>query len=262
MTACRWGWLLLLPVLIGMDAADAEDSRRALEAAFRNLYGSDLLATVELTIEGPQHPTETLVFAFGRQTKGGETRTLLFTTEEGREAPRALLLQRPGQGDRIFVSDGAQERVRAVGSNRNRWAMFGSDFSYEDLRAHSSDEFGIEVLGADRIDGEPCRVLRLRPRAASRGRPYESVLTWVSTARPVIVRMDYFDRRGLWKRYRAKVPRIAKHLDAWVAMEDSMFDLRTGRETRRVVQHVLVDTQVPDHVFSLTQLSQGRMPLF
>jgi len=262
MTARKWGWLLLLPLLLGFDAGDPSDSRRLLDEAFRNLYGSDLLAAVELTIEGPHHPEQTLTFAFGRKLKGGETRTLLFGVEGAHETPRALLLQRPGRGDRIFVSDGRQGRVRALSSGRHRWALFGSDFTYDDFRAHGSDEFGIEVLGRDRIDGEPCRVLRLRPRAGPDAGPYETILAWVSTARPVFVRMDYFDRRGLWKRYRAKVPRIVQHIDAWVAMEDGMFDLRTGRQTRRVVRNVLVDTQVPDEVFSLTQLSRGRMPHF
>ena len=255
MPARSWGCLLLLPFLLGFEGGQARDM---LEAAFRNLYGSDLLAAVELTIEGPGHPTETLAFAFGRKRKGGETRTLLFRVGGGSEAPRALLLQRAGQGDRIFVSSGRQGRVRALPGGQRRGSLFGSDFTYDDFRAHRAEEFSIEVLGGDRIDGEPCRVLRLRPRSG----PYTSILAWISTERPVFVRMDYFDRRGLWKRYRAKVAKLTRHFDAWVAMEDQMFDLRTGRETRRVVRNILIDTHVPDEVFTLTQLRRGRMPLF
>jgi hypothetical protein len=87
-------------------------------------------------------------------------------------------------------------------------------------------------------------------------------LTWLSSDRPVILRVDYFDKRGLWKRYRAKPGKIAQHFDWLVPMQDEMLDLRTGRRTRRYIRNIMVDTAVPDEMFSLTQLSRGRMPSF
>ncbi len=251
----KWGLLLLVPFLLGFDGSRA---REALDLAFRNLYGADQLAAVELRIEHPSAPPELLTFAFGRKTKGGETRTLLYSSEDDRKAARALLLQRPGQSDRMYVSDGTHGRVRPFSTGGGSQPLFGSDFSYEDFRVHFADDFRIEVLGEDRINGESCRVLRLRPMSG----PYEVIITWLSTDRPVVIRMDYFDRRGLLKRYRAKVRRIRREFDTWVTMEDEMLNLRTGSRTTRRIRNILVDIQVPDDVFTLTQLSRGRLPSF
>jgi hypothetical protein len=101
-------------------------------------------------------------------------------------------------------------------------------------------------------------VLRLRPFDG----PYRSILVWLSTARPVIVRADYFDAKGLWKRYTVAVDRLARHFEWWVPMEDGMFDLRTGSRTVRKIRNILVDMDVPDDLFTTTRLARGRLPLF
>ena len=137
-------------------------------------------------------------------------------------------------------------------------ALFGSDFNNADFRARRADDYRIEVLGQDRIDGEDCRVLRLRPLEG----PYTMLLAWISQDRPVIVRTDYFDEAGLWKRYQARVDRIERNIDWWVPMEDEMIDLRTGRHTIRRVRNLLVGAGVPDEAFTLTQLARGKVPNF
>ncbi|MFQ5514150.1 MAG: outer membrane lipoprotein-sorting protein [Myxococcota bacterium] len=250
-----WGLVLLIPALVGFDGSRA---REALDLALHNLYGADLLAGVELTLEDPSAGRTRRVFAFGRKRKGSELRTLVFDGDGRRNGGRALLFQRPGRTDRIFVSDGKRGGVRPLSAGQYRWPLFGSDFSYEDFRAHTADEYRIEVLGPDRIDGEATRVLRLRPLEG----PYQVLLVWLSTERPIILRSDYFDENGLWKRYRAHPEDFALHYEWWVPMRDEMRDLRRGRRTLRRIRNLLIDTDVPDELFTLTQLARGRMPSF
>jgi hypothetical protein len=246
--------LLLLPALLGFDGSRA---REALDLAFHNLYGSDILAGIELAIEGPRE-SSSVQFAFGRKRTGDETRMLVYSADGGRGSPRALLFQRPGGADQIFVSDGPHGAVRPMSAGKRRWSLFGSDFAYEDLRAQQADDYRIEVLGAEEIDGEPCRVLRLRPFEG----PYRSILVWLSSSRPVILRADYFDAKGLWKRYTAAVDHISHHFEWWVPMQDQMFDLRTGSKTVRRIRNILIDTDVPDDLFTTTRLARGRLPRF
>jgi hypothetical protein len=246
--------LVLLPALVGFDGARA---REALDLAFHNLYSVDILAGVELAIEG-RSESSGVRFAIGRKRRGDETRMLLYSTRGRRDAPRALLFQHPDGRDQIFVSDGPHGGVRPVTAGRRSWSLFGSDFVYEDLRTQTADQYRIEVLGTDEIDGEACRVLRLRPFDG----PYRSIVIWLSGSRPVIVRADYFDAKGLWKRYTALVERISRHFEWWVPMEDQMFDLRTGSRTVRKIRNILVDMEVPDELFTTTRLSRGRLPRF
>ncbi|MCP4004448.1 MAG: outer membrane lipoprotein-sorting protein [bacterium] len=248
--------LSLVPFLLGFE--DGSQARKALDRAFDNLYSPGVLAAIELSMVRGARPAQPVTFAYGRKRRGGETRTLLYSATQDRKAPRMLLLQSRGDRDKIYVGDGRRGQVRPASAGEYRWPLFGSDFSYEDFRAHEADDYRIEVLGSDLIDGEPCRVLRLRPMSG----PYKMMLMWLSTERPVIIRTDYFDRKGLWKRYRVEPEHFVKHFDWWVPMRDEMFDLRTGRRTTRKVRNILVGAEVPEDMFTLTQLSRGRMPSF
>lgn len=245
---------LALPCLCAFDGSHA---REALDRAFHNLYGADILAGVEMTVRGPRKSSG-VRFAFGRKQSGGETRTLVYSASGGRSATRALLFQRPGERDRIFVSDGPHGQVRPMSAGRRGWPLFGTDFSYEDFRAKRADDFRIEVLGSEEVEGEPCRVLRLRPFAG----PYTMVLVWLSTSRPVILRSDYFDDRGLWKRLSVPADKVSLQFGWWVPMEDEMLDLRSGSRTLRRIRNLLIDTAVPDELFTTTRLARGRMPKF
>ncbi len=248
-------FFVLTPFLVGFDGPEA---RQALDAALRNLYQPDMLVAVELRIDAGLPDEEGVTFAYGRKTKGGETRTLVYDGDGKRDSARVLLFQKPGEEDHAFTSVGTLGQVRPVSMARHRAALFGSDFNYADFRARSADEYRIEVLGRDRIDGEDCRVLRLRPLEG----PYTMLLAWLSEDRPVILRTDYFDEAGLWKRYTAPVHRIERNMEWWVPMEDEMVDLRTGRHTIRRIRNVIVGAEVPDEAFTLTQLARGRMPAF
>lgn len=247
--------LCLFPLLTGFDGSEA---RGALDSVFRNLYSADMLVAVELRIDEGEPDGEWVTFAYGRKSKGGETRTIVYSGDGRRDAARILVFQRLGAQDRAFISDGSRGQVRPISVGRYKGALFGSDFNYADFRARSADEYRIEVLGHDRVDGEPCRVLRLRPLEG----PYTMMLAWISEERPVLLRTDYFDAQGLWKRYRARPQDVQRNFDWWVPMHDEMVDLRTGRRTVRRIRNILVGTEVPDEAFTLTRLARGKMPAF
>ena len=154
--------LPLLPVLLGLDDSPAE---RALDRAFHNLYAPDQLAGVELEILPNAREQLFVEFAYGRKMTDGGTRTLVYSTDGGRSAARVLLFQDPGKPDRIFVTEGRNGKVQPQGARSRGLRLYGSDFSYEDFRARRAEDYRVEELGRDRIDGEPCRVLRLWPHA-------------------------------------------------------------------------------------------------
>jgi hypothetical protein len=248
--------LLLLFTTSAAPAGSASPAA-ALDRAFDNLYGTDVLAGVRMVIEEVGSDPEIVEFGYGRKRTAEETRTLLFLADPRGESLRALLLQRRGENDQIYLSNGRRGRARPVTASQRR-PMFGSDFSFEDFRSQSSDEFDITRLGDDRLNGEDCQVLELRPRKGA----YQSLVVWLSKRRPVFLRVDYFDKEGLWKRYRARASRLVDHFGWWVAMEDEMLDLRSGRRTKREIRNVIVDAAVPDELFTIARLTRGRMPSF
>ncbi len=249
--------LLLLTLVPFLTAFDASNARRELDRVFDNLYAPGVLAGIELSMSHGSEEASWVTFAYGRKRSAGETRTLVYSADQKKDAPRMLLFQRAGARDRVYVGSGRRGQVRPT-SAQYRWSLFGSDFAYDDFRVRHADDYRIEVLGHDKIAGEPCRVLRLRPVDG----PYTSMLVWISKQRPVLLRTDYFDRKGLWKRYTVGLDHLEKHFEWWVPMRDEMLDLRSGRRTVRKVRNIIVGADVPDEIFTLTQLSRGRLPSF
>lgn len=249
------GFALLWALALGLREGDP---REALEAAFHNLYAPAMLAGVELEIDDEEAGKSRVAFGYSRKRVDGVTKTLVYLANGRRPSPGALLLQGPGQEDRIFVTDGRYGHVRPMSARDPRWTLFSSDFSYEDLRAHEAGEYAIEALGTETLQGEPCEVLRLRPRAG----PYRMLLMWLSTRRPVIVRTDLFDAEGLWKRHVVRMDRVVRSFEWWVPLEEEMLDLRSGRRTVRRIRNLLVDVELPDEVFTLTVLARGHLPSF
>jgi hypothetical protein len=250
-----WGLALLLPFLVGFDGAGA---RRALEAALHNLHGADMFAGIEIEIDDGQSQQSWVQFGYGRKRTDDETKTLVYVSDGPRRFSGALLFQRSGERDRIFLTEGKYGHVRPLSAGRYDWGFFGSDFSYDDFRAHEADEYRIEVLGEDTLQGEPCRVLRLRPLEG----PYTVIVAWLSTKRPLIVRTDLFDEQGLWKRKVVRLSRVVRNFEWWVPMEEEMMNLRTGSRSVRRIRNILVDVEVPDEVFSVTHLTRGHVPSF
>ena len=251
----RYPLLLLLPALLGFDSSDA---RRVLDRVFYNMYAPDRLAGVELQILATPNELTLVHFAYGRKTTDDESRTLVFTGGSRAQSRRVLLFQKPGERDRVYLASGRSQRVKPLSRRQVEQEFFSSDFSYEDFRTHRADEYRVESLGTDQIEGEPCRVLRLWPKSG----PYRMLVVWISRLRPIIVRTDYFDEQGLWKRYRVALDRVIEDFEWWVPLEDEMLDLRTGSRTVRHFRNILVDVAVPDELFSLARLARGHMPSF
>ena len=70
-------------------------------------------------------------------------------------------------------------------------SFMGSDFTYEDLGAPARDARTHEIVGESPIDGEPAYEVESRPRVSD---VYGRILTWLSRATFLPLRVEYFDR--------------------------------------------------------------------
>src|SRR5262245_65224945 len=88
--------LAAAPLLVGFDGPEA---REALDAALRNLYQPDVLVAVELSIDEGLPDQEGVSFAYGRKTKGGEPRTLVYTGDARRDWRGGWWSRSPAESD-------------------------------------------------------------------------------------------------------------------------------------------------------------------
>jgi hypothetical protein len=168
-----------------------------------------------------------------------------------------LLIERPETVD-VFVYLPEYQKVRRITSHALAGSLFGTDFSYEDMRRlrHLFEAAAAERLPDAEVGGRAVRVVRLVPPAESE---YGEVKAWVDAETCVPLRLGLYARSGsLAKELSADPPSLARHGSVWVAHAVVLRDLQEQTETRLELGKLEVDVDVPDRIFSERTLTQGN----
>jgi hypothetical protein len=167
----------------------AEVMLRALQA--RN-QGDDAVSTYRVDLETPGVGTVTRMVSTYRKTCDGSARQLLVLRAPASVAGTAFLswvhADRPPDMWMFLPELGRPRQVNAATRGES---FLGSDFTYEDLGAPAIDERDHAILDEPEIDGEAAYRVESRPRVRE---PYGRILTWVSKATFLPLRVEYFDR--------------------------------------------------------------------
>ncbi len=144
----------------------------------------------------------------------------------------AYLLREGEKDDDIFVYLPALNKVRRVRGTASEGALFGTDFSYAEVKQlhNAFDGNQVALQGSERIEGRNAKILSMKPAAASAG-SYSQIRAWVDEASCVAVKVEFIEGKTARKRMTAPVASLAKSGSSWYASAASMQDLRTGTET-------------------------------
>jgi len=168
-----------------------------------------------------------------------------------------LLIERPESVD-VFVYLPEYQKVRRITSHALAGSLFGTDFSYEDMRRlrHLFEAAAAERLPDAEVGGRAVRVLRLVPPAESE---YGEVKAWVDAETCVPLRLELYARGcSLAKVLSADPASLSRHGSVWVAHAVVLRDLQEQTETRLELGKLEVDVDVPDRIFSERTLLQGN----
>jgi hypothetical protein len=164
---------------------------RALQA--RNL-GDAAISTYRVDLETPGVGTVSRMVSTYRKTCEGTARQLLVVRAPARVAGTAFLswvhADRPPDMW-VFLPEIGRPRQLHAATRGERF--LGSDFTYEDLGAPTLDERDHAIIDEPELDGEAAYRVESRPRAHA---PYARILTWVSKATFLPLRVEYFDAAG------------------------------------------------------------------
>jgi len=170
----------------------------------------------------------------------------------------AYLLIEHGDDVDVFVYLPDYQRVRRITSRSLSGSLFGTDFSYEDMRRlrHVLEAARAERLPDALVEGRNTHVLRLVPPAES---SYGEVRAWVDAETCVPLKMELYARGGeLAKVLTTDASTLTRQGPLWVAHAFRLRDLQEGTETRLELGELQVDVDVPDRLFSERTLTQGR----
>ncbi len=148
------------------------------------------------------------------------------------------------------------EKVLKISGHMLRQSMMGSDFSYEDMldSAALRERYNKELVGEEKINGQPCYVLKLTQKKP--GETYPTRKVWIHKTQFVTLQAELFAVSGRL----LKVMKLSKvkqygtrYYPTVVRMENK---LRRGTWTEAIMKEIKFKVQLPDQIFSLRNLQR------
>jgi hypothetical protein len=145
-------------------------------------------------------------------------------------------------------------RRKVVRVNLRSEAVFGTDFSYEDVVPREIEESEYQRVADEAVDGVPVFVVEVVPKpfAAS---DYSKVRVYVEKARFVPLRTRYWDDAGVEVKELRAVPSEIRNFDGvWLPMKATMRNLQLESYTTLVVSNFVPNPQLSQATFDLSRL--------
>jgi hypothetical protein len=151
-----------------------------------------------------------------------------------------------------FIYYPSKRRVVRV-SLRNE-AVYGTDFSFEDVIPRELEDASYERRADDVFGGIPVYVVELVPRERV-GSAYSKVWVYVDRERFVPLRSRYWDAAGVEVKELAADPATLRDFDGvWIPMKATMRHLLLETSTRLEITSLLPNPELGENVFDLSRL--------
>jgi hypothetical protein len=161
----------------------------------------------------------------------------------------------PSRDDDKWLYMPAMKKVRRIsGASTNDYFM-GSDFTYDDMGDRNVEEDTHTLQGEETLDGYPCWKIESVP--VDPDDMYTRKVIWIYKEAFLPLKVEYYDKDGLLKTYRALSFRQQDGF--WTVFESEMENFSREHKTRMVIQTMTYDTGVRDDLFQVSTIQRGRI---
>lgn len=231
--ACRCGLGLSLSLSGG--TAQAMSLTQLQSCMRENLPPSSFVQNLSLMSEDTAGGQQVLSGRlFGLRLASGAIDMMLSIDEPaGLEGARYLLVTSHGPED-MYVYLPAMDRVRRIIGAKRGQPLWGTDFSYEDIKQLHSvrSDSDIEWLGEQALDGRQAYAMALTPKPGAQS-SYSRIELTVDGQTCLPLEVRFFDEAGLLKRMRSRVEDFHQIDGHWTIGSVSMRNVR--QSTRSVL---------------------------
>ena len=153
--------------------------------------------------------------------------------------------------EELFVYLPALDKIRRVTGNMKGRSLFGTDFSYSDLRrvtfAITDEEVRFER--EESLNNRPSWVLSLVPDEGS-GESFEQMLSWVDQDTCLIMRADFLSAGEVTRRFSASAEHLLQSGKHWYFSHAAIENLADGTRTEFEVKEVLSNEDLANRLFN------------
>ena len=225
----------------------------SLSGSEQNNDAMEILRKVDSTLNAPADQTMNM--------------KLVLVSKDGNEREREIVMYQKGSDKRMgkFLSPADQKgiaflslpggimyiylpafkKTRRIASHVKNTKFAGTDFTYEDMEAGEyANKYSPKMLGNE-VDQF---VLQLMPKPGIQSE-YSMLKLWVERERYLPTKIEYYDKGN--NLYKVMTRDDIENIDGyWFARESEMYDLKSGRKTKMILQDVRFDQGLSDDLFT------------
>ncbi len=252
--------LLLLPAASAAPLETVEEIRQCMRANLPERTSRQQVVLTARDRSGGERVLETEMHWKRFRRDLPRVRIRVKAPPDMRNAAYLLIEQEKGRASDMYVYLPAAERVRRIAARTMSDQLWGTDFSYDDIRQLQwiASEGGHERLPDQEVAGRTTYVLSLRlaPEEAS---SYERIVAFVDHATCVSLKLEFYEAAETPRKVlTADVEGLFQQEGRWLARDVIMADLRDETSTRLHVGEIEFDVEIRDRIFNPTFLDRGR----
>ena len=241
-------------------ASQARTPGEILEAAFVNRYSIDLVTQIELVMRGRRGQERGRTIAAVTKVVDGRVYSIgRLLSPEYLRGMTVLMMENDDRGQDAFVFMPSLDKVRRITTAQRSDAFFGSDLTYEDIEQQRADDFEIDAMEAEHLDGEPVYKILARP---ARPQNYARVDFTVAQSDGALLKIQYSKRNAehpyrVLRALREHMINLGGHvLPTQIRVENTS----RGTHTEVRLTQMSIDLEIPTRIFSVRTL-ESRAPL-
>ena len=259
-------WLAAAPASAETDAVDAVPQAGGMQevedCVKRNLPATSSLQTVEMRARDRTGSERTLggEVKWKRLADGNSAWLLLLDSPPDVHGSGYLMIEKEEAGEQMWVYLPEIKRARRIHPNTMAGSLFGTDFSYEDMKylQRISSQTGAQRQPDVAEDGRKLYVVEVTP-PPEEGSAYERVVGFVDQSSCVPLRIEFYEKGGdRVKTLSVDPDSVSREGKSWVPRSVAIKDLKNESETKLLVSKVKLDADLPDRLFSVTTLERGN----
>jgi hypothetical protein len=248
--------VLLLPAARSSAQGTIEEVQACMRA---NLPERSSVQAVELRLRDRTGSERVLAGEILWKRLPEDRRWLLFLDEPQHVRGSAYLMIENGAREEMWVHLPELAKVRRIQSNTVAGSLFGSDFSYEDVKFLQRIAFQAEAQRLPDVveDGRKLYAVQTTP-APGEGSAYEKVVAFVDSSSCVPLRMEFYAKGGaMVKKLDVDPGSLSQEGRGWVPRRIVIQDLESESRTTLAVSSVWLDVDLEDPLFTVIQLEKG-----
>jgi hypothetical protein len=251
-----FGFLLLAAPALALEKA--EDIRAC---ARKNFPATSSTQTFLLTTIGRDGSERSLhASAFWKRGSDGKAKAMLQVDQPDDLRGSSYLMVEKSTRDDLFMYLPAMNRVKRIQGNQTSDALWGTDFSYEDIKqVQGIFDSGKLTREADaEVAGKKHFVLSFVPDKLEES-AYKRIVSQIDPASCVALQTDFFEAGDAPRKRLVVDPKEVRQQGArWMAHLYEMRDLRNETRTVLRIEKITADSDLADRLFNPQTFYLGK----